>query len=221
MVLFERMHTLHGFENTLMDLYDDRPAMAALADRIVGVHVAFVREVARRFPGRIHGWSMTDDWGTQQNSFIGFGLWMDFFYPRYKRIFDAIHEAGCDVWVHSCGKVNDIIEGYVRAGVDAVNLQHPRARGIESIGKRYRGRITFESLADIQVTLPSGDEKAIEADAAALMTHWASSDGGFVFSDYGDDKAIGVQDPSAKRFMYDAFSRWSERIYGAPLPARS
>ena len=220
MVLFERMHTLHGFENTLTDLYVDRPAMEELADRIVEVHVGFVREVARRFPGRIDGWNMTDDWGTQQNSFISYDFWMDFFYPRYKRIFDAMHEAGCDVWVHSCGKVNDIVEGYIQAGVDVVNLQQPRALGIEEMAQRYAGRITFESLADIQATLPSGDKAAIEGDVEALMTRWASANGGLIFSDYGDGAAIGITDDSVKPFMYDRFSEWSERIYGAPLPPR-
>jgi hypothetical protein len=73
MVLFERMHSLYGFENTLMGLLDDRPAMEALADRIVDVHVTFVEEVARRFPGRVHGWSMTDDWGTQQAAVLSSG----------------------------------------------------------------------------------------------------------------------------------------------------
>lgn len=218
MVLFERMHALHGFENVLVGLYQDRAGIEALADRIVEVHVGFVREVARRFPGRVHGWEMSDDWGTQQAAFIGFDLWMDLFYPRYKRIFDAMHEAGCDVWVHSCGKVNEIIEGYIRAGVNVVNLQQPRALGIEEIGRRYRGRIVFQSLADIQATLPSGDRARIEADAEALMTHWATPRGGFIFSDYGDDAAIGVPDPSAKVAMYESFSAWSERIYGCPLP---
>ena len=220
MVLFERMHSLHGFENTLVDLYTDRPAMADLADRIVDVHVGFVEEVAKRFPGKIDGWIMSDDWGTQQNSFVSYDFWMDFFYPRYKRIFDAMHQAGCDVWVHSCGKVNDIIEGYIQAGVDVVNLQQPRALGIEDIAARYAGRITFESLADIQATLPTGDRDAIEADAEALMTRWASAEGGFIFSDYGDDEGIGVSDENTKPFMYDAFSKWSEKIYGSPLPAR-
>ena len=139
---------------------------------------------------------------------------------RYKRIFDAMHEAGCDVWVHSCGKVNEIIEGYIQAGVDVVNLQQPRALDIDEIADAYGGRISFESLADIQTTLPSGDREGLEDDAEALMTRWASPDGGFIFSDYGDDQAIGVPDPAVKPFMYDAFSRWSERIYGAPLPAR-
>ena len=151
MVLFERMHMLHGFENTLVDIYADRPAMEALADRVADVHVTLVREMTKRFPGRLDGWLVTDDWGTQQNSFISYDLWMDFFYPRYKRIFDAMHDAGCDVWVHSCGKVNNIIEGYIQAGVTVCNLLQPRVLGIEEIGEKYGGRIAFETGADVQV----------------------------------------------------------------------
>jgi len=218
MVLFERMHTLHGFENTLVDLYEDRPAMEALADRIVETHVTLVNEVARRFPGRIDGWNMSDDWGTQQAAFISMDLWMDFFFPRYKRIFDAMHAAGCDVWVHSCGKVNEIVEGYIQAGVNVLNLQQPRALGIADMGARYRGRIAFESLADIQATLPTGDPQRVEEDAKDLMTHWATPEGGFILGDYGDNASIGVRNPTIKRDMYHAFSRWSARLYGAPLP---
>ena len=218
MVLFERMHSLHGFENVLVDLMLDRPAMTALADRIVDVQLNRIKNAARRFPGRIHGWGMTDDWGTQQAAFIRFDLWMDFFFPRYRRLFDAMHAMGCFVTVHSCGKVNEIIEGLIQAGANAVNLQQPRALGIEEIGRRYRGRVTFSSLCDIQATLPTGDTAKIEADAEALMTRWATPEGGFILSDYGDDDAIGVSDPRTKRHMYRAFSAWSERLYGEPLP---
>ena len=130
-----------------------------------------------------------------------------------------MHVAGCDVWVHSCGKVNEIIAGYIKAGVNSVNLQQPRALGIEEIGKRYGGQICFTSLADIQATLPTGDRRQIENDVEKLMTHWASPAGGFILSDYGDDAAIGVRDAGVKRYMYECFSRWSERLYGQPLPA--
>ena len=218
MVLFERMHTLHGFENTLCDLLTDRPAAAALADRILDVHLTLVESIGRRFPGRVHGFGMTDDWGTQQAAFISLDLWRDFFLPRYQRLFAAMHAIGCDVWVHSCGKVNEIIEGYIEAGVNAVNLQQPRALGIEEIGRRYRGRIVLESLADIQHTLPTGDRDKIRADARDLMSHWALPSGGFVFSDYGDGAAIGVHDLETKVFMYRCFSEESKRLYGEPLP---
>ena len=42
-------------------------------------------------------------------------------------------------------------------------------------------------------------------------------EGGFVFSDYGDGRAIGAG-PEAKMIMYRAFSRVSEDLYGNPLP---
>ncbi len=217
-VLWERMHALHGFENSLCDLLTDRPAMERLADHIVEVNLIFVHEMGKRFAGRIDAISMTDDWGTQQAAFVSFDLWMDFFYPRYKRLFDAMHSYGFDVWVHSCGKVNEIIEGYIRAGVDVVNLQQPRALGIEEIGRRYHGRIAFESLCDIQATLPTGDKSKIDEDVEALMTHWAGPEGGLIFSDYGDGEAIGVYDLETKRYMYRRFSDWSEKLYGRPLP---
>jgi uroporphyrinogen-III decarboxylase len=217
-VLFERMHMLHGFENVLSGLLLDRPAMEALADKIVETHLVLIDNLRRRFGDRIHGISMTDDWGTQQSAFVSFDLWINFFYPRYKRLFDAMHDAGYDVWVHSCGRINEIIEGYIRTGVDVVNLQQPRAMGIREIGERYRDRIAFESLADIQATLPTGDRRRVDEDVEMLMTHWASSKGGFVFSDYGDPAGIGVNDPEIKLYMYERFSEYSERIYGEPLP---
>ncbi len=217
MVLFERMHSLHGFEDTLADLRLDRPAMERLADHIVEVHLTNVRELHRRFGNRVHGISMSDDWGTQTGAFVSAGMWMDFFFPRYQRLFAEMHRCGYDVWVHSCGKVNEIIECYIRAGVDVVNLQQPRALGIQEIGARYRGRIAFESLCDIQRTLPTGDRGLIAADADELMQHWADPAGGFIFSDYGDGGAIGAP-PGAKLAMYREFSRLSQRLYGQALP---
>ncbi len=218
MVLFERMHSLYGFTNVMIDLIDNPEGLHALAGKITTCQLSLIRNIRERFGSRVHGFHMTDDWGTQKAPFISSGLWLDFFLPYYRRIFDAIHEGGYDVWVHSCGKVNDIIEGYIKAGVDVVNLQQPRALGIEEIGKRYKKRIAFESLCDIQQTLPKGDADEIAVDARLLMKHWASPDGGFIFSDYGDDAAIGVKDPSVKLTMYNTFSKLSTEVYGKELP---
>ncbi len=217
MVLFERMHALAGFENVLVGLLADRQNAGALADIIVENRISFVRNMQERFGDRLDAFGMTDDWGTQQAAFISIELWRDFFLPRYKRIFDQMHAGGQHVRVHSCGKVNEIIEGYIEAGVDAVNLQQPRALGIPEIGERYRGRIAFESLADIQATLPTGDAGRIRRDARELAEHWMTSAGGFILGDYGDSAAIGARQES-KVIMYEAFSEVSEDIYGEPLP---
>lgn len=213
MLLFERMHALHGFENTLADLYLKRERIEMLADRIVEFDLGIIRNVVQRFPNCIHGLRFTDDWGTQQSLLIKPRLWDEFFKPRYKRIFDAAHEVGWHVWMHTCGKVNAIIDGLIEVGLDVINLQQPRALGIEEIGQRFRGRICFESLCDIQHTLPFKSVEEIREEARLLLEHWATPDGGFILADYGEGEAIGVE-LEKKQIMLAAFLEadpWRQR----------
>jgi hypothetical protein len=109
MLLFERTHALRGFENTLEDLYLERERIEMLADRIVEYDLAVIGNISSRFPGAIQGFSFSDDWGTERQLMIRPALWREFFKPRYKKIFDACKSAGWHVWMHSCGKVNEIL----------------------------------------------------------------------------------------------------------------
>ncbi len=204
MLLFERLHALCGFEKVLRDLYLDTDRMEMLAERIVAFDLGLIRNISARFPGRIHGLSFTDDWGTEQALFIQPALWHQFFKPRYKVIFAAAHEAGWHVWMHTCGKVNEIVDGLIEVGLDVINLQQPRALGIEEMGERFRGRICFESLCDIQATLPFKGANEIREEAQSLLKEWATPEGGFILSDYGDDRAIGAT-LEKKQVMLDAF----------------
>ena len=206
MILWERMHCLHGFENCMIDLMDDAPAIHELADRILEYDIAVVRNMHRAAGSAIQGLSFTEDWGTQIDLHVSPELWRRFFLPRYKKLFKVVHECGWHVWMHTCGKVNKAIPGLIEAGLDVINLQQPRGLGIEEIGRRFAGRICFETLCDIQKTLPRGDRCEIEAEAELLLRTWATKDGGFVLGDYGDHAAIGAL-PQTKQFMVETFRR--------------
>ncbi|MBI4832964.1 MAG: hypothetical protein HY801_15705 [Candidatus Lindowbacteria bacterium] len=205
--LFEQLHFLHGFTETLTDLYLNPPLIERLLDIILEFRIGLIRKYHKRFPGKIHGVTMTDDWGTQNALFISVPMWRQFFGPRYERLFNAAHEAGMHFWLHSCGRVNDVIPEFIELGLDVINLQQPRALGIEEIGRRFRGRICFESLVDIQATLPGGTRDEIEQEAKLLLEHWATPDGGFILSDYDDSAAIQVS-PQQKEIMFEAFKRY-------------
>lgn len=207
MVLFERMHALRGFENTLTDLYLEQEKIEMLADRIVEFDIGIIENISSRFPGQIDGIGFSDDWGTELATFINPELWREFFKPRYKKIFDACHKAGWHVWMHSCGKINEIIGDWIEVGLDAINLQQPTVLGIEEIGRRYAGKICFHSLCDIQQTLPFKDKDEIDKEAKLLLDCWGTDQGGFVLGDYGDGEAIGVS-LDKKQIMLDAFLRY-------------
>ncbi len=213
MLLFERMHSLRGFENTLTDLYLERERIEELADRIVEYDIRIIENIASRFPGRIHGFSFTDDWGTELASFISRGLWDEFFRPRYKKIFDAAKKAGWDVLMHSCGKINELIPSLIEIGCQVLNMQQPTTNGIEEIGRQFAGKVCFSSLCDIQHSLPFKSDEELDQEARDLLTCWGTDDGGFILSDYGDGAAIGV-DEAKKKFMLAAFlehDRWKGR----------
>ena len=206
MLLFERMQSLRGFENVMSDFYDEYEKISALADRIAEYDIRIIENIASRAAGRIDGFSFTDDWGSETALLTSPALWKQFFKPRYKKIFDACRNAGWDVWMHSCGKVNDIIEDLIEIGCGVINLQQPRLLGIEEIGKKFAGRICFQTTCDIQHTLPMENDEYIENEAVLLMDSWGTERGGFILSDYGDENAIGAT-PEKTRVMLDAFLR--------------
>ena len=206
MILWERMHSLHGFENCMLDLMDDAPAIHELADRILEYDLGIVRNMHRLCGDRIQGFSFTEDWGTQIDLHISPELWRRFFLPRYKKLFAAIHECGWHVLMHSCGKINKAIGGLIEAGCNVINMQQPRTNGIEEIGRQFAGKICFETLCDIQKTLPTDDRERITTEAEALMRSWGTPEGGFILGDYGDHTAIGTA-PDTKQFMLAEFRR--------------
>ena len=202
--LFERLYFLHGYQAALEDMYLRPDEVHCLLDKITDYHVGLVQAIAAAGKGRIHAFSVCDDWGTQDRSATSVAMFRTFFKPRYKRIIDAVHEGGMHMWIHSCGKVNDIVAEWIEVGLDVVNLQQPTALGIDEIGERFQGKVCFESLCDIQKTLPHGTVEDIQREARELLHRWATPQGGFIFSDYGDGNAIGVP-LERKQIMFEAF----------------
>lgn len=221
MLLFERFYALRGFENALMDLHLEREKSEALLDRIVEFDLGIIKNISEKFPGKIHGFTFTDDWGTEQNTFISVALWQQIFKPRYKQIFDACHEAGWDVWMHSCGKINNFLPDLIEIDVDVLNMQQPRTNGIQEIGKMCAGKVCFELVCDIQHTLPFESDEYIRQEARELIETWGTDEGGIIASDYGDGLAIGV-DEKKKQVMFDAFlayDRWKNNFEYYKIPA--
>jgi hypothetical protein len=178
--LFERLHMLRGFENILLDLCLEPDRFRALAENVLKFHLGVIRTLDENFRGKIDAYYMTDDWGSQDTTLISLPMWRTFFKPLYKKLFDAIHEAGMHAYLHSCGKINDLFDDYIDIGLDVVNLRQPRLLGIEEIGKRFAGRICFTASLDCQKTLPTQDDGVMREEAVLLLRHWATEKGGFI-----------------------------------------
>ena len=212
--LFERLHMLHGFAATLEDFYLQPGKVHQLLDMILEFRVAHLDEAARRFGDRVHGIFLTDDWGTQKNTFVSPGLFEKFFAERYRTLFDAIHGHGWHVILHSCGRINGFLPLFIEVGVDVLNMQQPRAYGIRELGDAFAGKVCFLTTVDIQATLPRGDPQAIRAEARELVESWSTPEGGPIVFNYGDSEGIGAIDETAEtmfRAFYELREHWVRR----------
>jgi uroporphyrinogen decarboxylase len=205
-LLFSRLHKLRGFAATMEDFYLAPERVHQALDMITDFKIRQCGELHRRFPGRIDGLFMTDDWGTQQGTLVAGRTFDEFFATRYRRIFDAVHACGWDVILHSCGRINAFVPALVELGVDVLNMQQTRNYGLIEFGEQFRGKVCFLATVDIQSTLPRGDEAEIREEARQIVRHWSTPAGGMIAFDYGDWAAIRVK-PESFDAMFDEFVR--------------
>lgn len=210
MCLFERMHSLRGFENTLADLYMEPEQSGELADRIVEFQVSVIENICKKFGNKIDGFAFSDDWGTETNLFINPEMWRDFFKPRYQTIFDACKKHGCKVYFHSCGKIDSIIEDLIEIGVDILNFQQPRVYDLKEIGDKFAGKVCFATLCDIQKTLPLKGKDEIEQEVRDIYGYWGTDNGGIIYAYDDNNEALRIPEENME-FMdmaFDKFDRW-------------
>jgi uroporphyrinogen decarboxylase len=203
--LIERLHMLHGFSQTLADLILAPEKIEKLLDMILEFKLAMFDQLHRRFGDRVQGLFLTDDWGTQKGPFISGPMFEHFFYKRYRAMVEAVHGHGWHFFLHSCGRINDLVPYFIDLGVDVMNMQQPRLYGIEELGRRFTGQICFLTTADIQSTLPSCNLEAIRREVRELVAHWSTPEGGLIVFNYGHDEAIGTS-PEATAAMFREFA---------------
>jgi hypothetical protein len=209
--IFERMHFLHGFEDTLIDCMINQDNIAKLARKLADFQIGIIERGYRLGQSRINCYDTTDDWGTQSQLMMNPEIFRKIFKPEYKRIFDKAHECGMDVRFHTDGKVNEIIEDLIEIGVNILNIHQPRLVGIDEMSEIARGRVCFEAAVDIQSTLPTCDYDRIEEEVKELCEKWNTPKGGLIGVEYGYPSAIGTT-KEAILYSLEMFQKYGMQI---------
>lgn len=136
--LYERAWTLRGIENLLMDFYINPGFVHELLDAICDYNLA---QVDKALEYDIDAVYFGDDWGQQVGLIMGYDLWREFIYPRLKRMYGRVREAGKFVMIHSCGDVDELFDDLISIGLNCFNPFQPEVMDVYDILARYRGRL--------------------------------------------------------------------------------
>lgn len=175
--LYERAWTLRGMENLLMDFVLHPNFVHELLDRICDYNIAQIDKAVEYDIDAVY---FGDDWGQQKGLIMGYDLWKEFIYPRLKRMYGRVHEAGKYVMIHSCGDVDELFDDLIDAGLDCFNPFQPEVMDVFDILPRYRGRLAFHGGLSMQRTLPFGTREDVINESERLLE--LGRDGGYIFS---------------------------------------
>jgi len=195
--LFERLVFLRGFDQIMTDPYDHPDALRHMLDTLCRIQCEAVRQVAGL---GVHGVYWCDDWGMQDRCLLPPAVFTDMFKPYYRRVFACIHEAGLLALMHTCGHVFELIDDWIDAGLDVVQLDQPECMGIDTLARRFGGRICFWCPVDIQGTMIRGNPNEIRAATRYMMRMLGSFNGGFMLKWFWMPEALG-HTPAAIRAM--------------------
>jgi len=164
---FERLGFLRTLERVLVDLLEQPPGFRALLDR---VHRFYLREMEAWASTEVDALCVADDWGSQHGLMIAPDLFRRVFKPLYRDYAEIAHRHGKYLFMHSDGHIAEIIPDLIEVGVDALNCQI-HCMGVEALGARFRGRITFWGEIDRQHLLPYGSRPDIRRAVEAIREH--------------------------------------------------
>ncbi|MFH1024108.1 MAG: uroporphyrinogen decarboxylase family protein [Planctomycetota bacterium] len=199
--LYERIHFVRGLENTWMDIYDAPEDLGRLMDILVDMNCYAIEKCAA---AGMDGLVLCDDWGLQDRLMIRAEAWRKLWKPRYARVYRAAHDAGLLTFLHSCGCITEILDDLIEIGLDVIQMDQQENMGLDFLGEKFGGRITFWNPVDIQATMIRGTLDDIRAYARRMVTTLGRPEGGFIARWYSDSVGAGHR-PEAVEAMSDEF----------------
>ncbi len=174
--LFERAWTLRGMDSLLMDMVLHPEFVEELLDAICDWNVRAVHHLAQHDLDCI---GFGDDWGQQRGLIMGPSYWRQFIKPRLKRMYDAVHEHGMYVWIHSCGDVEELFGELVELGVDCFNPFQPEVLDVAQAKREHGDRLSFHGGVSLQQTLSHGTPEDVRAEVRRRI-EVVGRDGGYI-----------------------------------------
>ncbi|MCM8816773.1 MAG: uroporphyrinogen decarboxylase [Candidatus Omnitrophica bacterium] len=174
--LFERAWTMAGMENLLMAMVVDKKFIHKLFDRIMEYNLKILEKFCNF---DVDGVMFGDDWGQQTGLIMGPHLWREFIEPRIKQMYGFAKSKGKYVFIHSCGKVDELFPSLIEAGLDVFNPFQPEVMDVFEMKKRFGSQLSFYGGISTQKLLPYGTVQETRDQVRRLLDE-IGKNGGYI-----------------------------------------
>ncbi|MCX7668857.1 MAG: hypothetical protein N2439_02135 [Anaerolineae bacterium] len=173
--ILETMQSLRPFEDVLVDIMYDTPAINRLADMLVEHNATIVANALAVGADAI---AVGDDFGTQRALMMAPGVWRRFFKPRYRALLEPARRAGMAIFFHSCGAIEPLLEDLADLGASAIWPQLPLFDH-RALARRCRElRLAVQLHPDRGELMQRGTPAQVRDYVLRLVDEFATRDGG-------------------------------------------
>ena len=178
--LFTSAWGLCGFENYLSYIMGEEEFVIEMTEKMADYGCAVVAQ-ARGLGA--DGIRFGDDWGFQHGLMIRPEVWRRIFKPQYQRLYQAAHDAGLIVMIHSCGDIVDILPDLIEIGVQVVHPLQPEAMDVRYCQREFGKDLTFWGGLGSQSTIPLGTPDDVRREVREMLALFR--DGGYLLAPAG------------------------------------
>lgn len=202
---FLRAAFMRGEEQFLIDIAEDPEWTRAFVERVTDHLTAVGVESIRRLGLRDTGIEIADDVSSTAAPLMGRPAYERIFYPSLCKMVAAYKRAGAAIVYHHCdGRVAELLDLWLAAGIDAVNPLEARARQDPQAIRRQFPRLAIIGGLDNCEILPRGDREEIRRHLERLLD--LARPGGFVIAPHSIGPDISLE---TMEFVKDTLDRAS------------
>lgn len=146
--LFEQLHFLMGFEDTLVNFLAEPESMHELIEVVAEYRYTYAKLLVENLKPDII--LSHDDWGSKTSLFMSPGIWREFIKPYYAKMYGMMHDHGVLVMHHADSYLMNIIDDLPEIGIDIWQGVLPQ-NNIPEIQSRLGGKLTLMGGIDAAI----------------------------------------------------------------------
>ena len=206
--IFEQLHMLMTFEDTLVNLLLEPEAMAELIDVICEYRLTYMKLIVEHLhPDLI---CSHDDWGSKTGLFFSVETWRELFKEPYRRLYDYLHENGVIVMHHGDSFMEPLVEDMAEIGVDIWQGVLP-TNDIAAISEKVGDRMLLMGGIDSVIDRPDAPESEIRAETRRALDAYGHCRGFWPGMTYGGPGSLY---PHVEPIIIDEINRYNKERFG-------
>jgi uroporphyrinogen decarboxylase len=176
--IFETAWLMRNMEPFMVDLLLNEDLAHAICENITQIRIKQARLFASAGVDIIR---LGDDIVSQRGLMMSPETYGTFFKPRIQRIIHAAKEVNPEViiFMHSCGKVEEVIDDFIEAGVEVLNPIQPECNDLTEIQKKYKNKLSFWGGIGLQSVMFNGTPEEVTLKVQEANTLFGGN-GGFL-----------------------------------------